>query len=158
MQQRIFWTIFMAYCVLADINQRLFICERHRWRSIAYKPLYWCAFGIKLTDVKTMRTLTNTSLFIIGSDSQVQQILTIYLCDQCWSQHFLNQITRKWKSIDLYVRQIPGSEKHFFSYCFTLPDLYGSAWNKFIALLTKREVKMAGYYVFSFHRKIPWPG
>ena len=44
--------LHMAYCGLTDINQRLAICQRRRLRSIGYKTLYWCAFGIKLTDAK----------------------------------------------------------------------------------------------------------
>ena len=71
LHQRILWPIFMAYCGLADINQRLFICLRRRLRSIGYKTLYWCAFGIKLTDAKAMTTLINSSLYIMGSDSQL---------------------------------------------------------------------------------------
>ena len=50
LHQRILWPIFMAYCGLADVNQRLFIFQRSRSRSTGYKPLYWCAFGIKLTE------------------------------------------------------------------------------------------------------------
>ena len=67
--QRILWPIFMAYCGHADINQRLFICLRCRLRSIGYKTLYKCAFGIKLADAKAMRTLINSSLYNVGSDS-----------------------------------------------------------------------------------------
>ena len=46
----------------------------------------------------------------------------------------MNRITRKRKSTDLYVWQIPGSEVHFL-YCLPLPDLYGSAWNIFICVI-----------------------
>ena len=38
----------------------------------------------------------------------------------------MNQVIKKRKSTDLNVRQIPGSEVHFF-FCVPLPDLYGSA-------------------------------
>ena len=55
----------------------------------------------------------------------------------------MNRITWKRKSTDLYVWQIPGSEVHFL-YCVPLPDLYGSAWNIFLCLLTKREVSIRG--------------
>ena len=66
LHQRILWPIFMAYCGLADVNQRLFIFQRSRSRSTGYKPLYWCAFGIKLTEVKVMKMMTTTSLFFIS--------------------------------------------------------------------------------------------
>ena len=66
LHQRILWPIFMAYCGLADVNQRLFIFQRSRSRSTSYKPLYWCAFGIKLTEVKVMKMMTTTSLFFIS--------------------------------------------------------------------------------------------
>ena len=39
----------------------------------------------------------------------------------------MNQVIKKRKSTDLNVRQIPGSEVHFFIFCVPLPDLYGSA-------------------------------
>ena len=42
--RRIIWPIFMAYCGIAGINQRLFICQWPRSTSIGYKPLYWCVF------------------------------------------------------------------------------------------------------------------
>ena len=55
-------------------------------------------FTLILKAGKTMSTVTNTSLYIIGSDSLVQQILMIYLY----------VISRERKSTDLYVRKIPG--------------------------------------------------
>ena len=64
------------------VSKKFHLYHRRRSRCIGYKLICGCAFGIKLTDVKTMRTQTNTSLYTIGSDSLVQQILTIYLCDQ----------------------------------------------------------------------------
>ena len=67
LHQRILWPIFMAYCGLADVNQRLFVFQRSRSRSTGYKPLYWCAFGIKLTEVKVMKMMTTTSLFLYHS-------------------------------------------------------------------------------------------
>ena len=62
----------------------------------------------------------------------------------------MNQIARKRKSTDLYVRQIPGSEVHFCSVfpcqiCMGLYEIYS------YALLTKREVKMTGYWSSSFN-------
>ena len=62
----------------------------------------------------------------------------------------MNQIARKRKSTDLYVRQIPGSEVHFFTVfpcqiCMGLHEICS------YALLTKREVKMAGYWSSSFN-------
>ena len=61
----------------------------------------------------------------------------------------MNQIARKRKSTDLYVRQIPGSEVHFCTVfpcqiCMGLHEICSSV------LLTKREVKMAGYWPSSF--------
>ena len=55
-------------------------------------------FTLILKAGKTMSTVTNTSLYIIGSDSLVQLILMINLY----------AISRKRKSTDLYVRKIPG--------------------------------------------------
>ena len=43
----------------------------------------------------------------------------------------MNQITRKRKSTDPYVRQIPESEVNIL-HCILLLDLDGSAWNIFI--------------------------
>ena len=53
----------------------------------------------------------------------------------------MNRIARKRKSTDLYVRQIPGFEVHFpCQICVGLYEICSSV------LLTKREVKMAGYW------------
>ena len=105
--QTILWPIFMEYCGPSVINHRLFICQRCRSRGIGYKPLYCCAIGIKLTDVKTMKTVTKTSLYIISSDSLVQQIFDDVFV---WSVLKLTLNERNYKvrkSIDLHVRQIP---------------------------------------------------
>ena len=57
-----------------------------------------------------------------------------------------NQITGKRKSTDPYLRQIPSSEMHFCTVsfpcliCMGLYEIYSHA------LLTKREVEMAGYW------------
>ena len=66
LHQRILWPIFMAYCGLACVNQRLFIFQRSRSRSTGYKPLYWCAFGIKLTEVKVIKNDDHYLSFFIS--------------------------------------------------------------------------------------------
>ena len=60
----------------------------------------------------------------------------------------MNQITRKRKSTEAYVRQIADSEVNFL-HCpcqiwMGLQEIYS------YALLTKREVKMDGYWPSSF--------
>ena len=111
--QRTLWQIFMAYCGFSDINQRLFICQRRRSRSIGYKAIYWCACGIKLTEVKTMKAMTNTSLYTIGSDSLAQQIFDDILVWSVLKLTLDEPNHKERKSIDLYGRQISGSELQF---------------------------------------------
>ena len=76
------------------------------------------AFGIKLIDVKTMITLTNTFIYIIGSDSSATDILV-------WSVPKLTLYEPNYKekeiikkSTDLHAEQIPGPKVHFL-YCRT---------------------------------------
>ena len=126
LHQRILWPIFMAYCGLADVNQRLFIFQRIRSRSTGYKPLYWCAFGIKLTEVKVMKMMTTTSLFLYHSlrlfsatdfdDILVWSVLKLTLYEPNYKER---------KSTDLFVRQIPGSEAQWF---FVLSSLARCVW------------------------------
>ena len=70
LHQRILWPIFMEYCGLTVLISVFLFVKDVGWKALATKPYwYWCAFGIKLTDAKATITLTNSSLYIIGSDS-----------------------------------------------------------------------------------------
>ena len=129
LHQRILWPIFMAYCGLAVVNQRLFIFQTSRSRSTGYKPLYWCAFGIKLTEVKVMKMMTTTSLFLyhslrLFSATDFDDILV-------WSVL---------KSTDLLVRQISG---FWSAMIFVLSSLAGFVWvcMKYIHMLCWPSVR-----------------
>ena len=139
----------MAYCGLADINQRLFICWRRMLRSIGYKTLYWRAFGIKLTDAKEWERWS-IALFL-----SLAQTLK---CNRFWRYTCVisAEVNNSWTELQgkesppTYTLDKFRARKCIF--CTVFPCQICMGLNKMYsyALLTKHEVKMAGYWPSSF--------
>ena len=133
LHQRTPWPIFLAYCGLADINQRRFICKRRRSRSICHKSTLILMWFWNQIDRRQSKENAEQHLSLYHR-------LKLFDFDDIlrWSvlRLTLNEPNHKSKrkSTDLYVRQMPGSETHNLNR-LPLPYLYESAWNIFIYVI-----------------------
>ena len=118
-------------------------------RSIGYKTLYWCAFGIKLTDAKEWERWS-IALFI-----SLAQTLK---CNRFWRYTCVisAEVNNSWTELQgkesppTYTLDKFRARKCIF--CTVFPCQICMGLNKMYsyALLTKHEVKMAGYWPSSF--------
>ena len=118
-------------------------------RSIGYKTLYWCTFGIKLTDAKEWERWS-IALFI-----SLAQTLK---CNRFWRYTCVisAEVNNSWTELQgkesppTYTLAKFRARKCIF--CTVFPCQICMGLNKMYsyALLTKHEVKMAGYWPSSF--------
>ena len=114
-------------------------------RSIGYKTLYWCTFGIKLTDAKEWERWS-IALFI-----SLAQTLK---CNRFWRYTCVisAEVNNSWTELQgkesppTYTLDKFRARKCIF--CTVFPCQICMGLNKMYsyALLTKHEVKMAGYW------------